>query len=141
METNAKPKRVSIVRTFDQINVIPFIDIMLVLLTIVLTTASFVSQGLIDVTLPETETAEAITASDETVIELSINAKQQIFFSNHLVSKEALEQKLQVLNKDNAIVLRVDESVTFKHFVFVVDLLKKYQLEKLSILTRKRHDT
>lgn len=128
-------------RAFDQINVIPFIDIMLVLLTIVLTTASFISQGLIEVTLPETETAEAITSSDETVIELSINDKQQIFFSNHLVSKEALEQELQKLNKNNAIILRIDESVTFKHFVFVVDLLKKYQLEKLSILTRKRHDS
>ena len=128
-------------RAFDQINVIPFIDIMLVLLTIVLTTASFVSQGLIEVTLPETETAETITPSDQTVIELSINAKQQIFFSNHLVSKKELEEKLQTLNKDKSIVLRVDESVAFKHFVFVVDLLKKYQLEKLSILTRKRNDS
>lgn len=125
-------------RTFDQINVIPFIDIMLVLLTIVLTTASFVSQGLIEVTLPETETAEAITTTDETVIELSINAQQQIFFANQLVTKEALEQRLKTLNKDHAIVLRVDESVTFKLFVFIIDMLKKYQLEKLSILTRKR---
>lgn len=126
-------------RTFDQINVIPFIDIMLVLLTIVLTTASFVSQGLIEVTLPETETAATVTTSDETVIELSINDQQQIFFADQLVTKETLEQRLKTLNKDRAIVLRVDESVTFKHFVFIVDMLKKYQLEKLSILTRKRH--
>ncbi|HHL19043.1 MAG TPA: TonB system transport protein ExbD [Thiothrix sp.] len=124
-------------RAFDQINVIPFIDIMLVLLTIVLTTASFVSQGLIEVTLPETETAEAATPTDEKIIELSINSRQQIFFTDQLVTEAELEQRLKTLNKESVIVLRVDESVRFKHFVFIVDMLKKYQLEKLSILTRK----
>lgn len=124
-------------RTFDQINVIPFIDIMLVLLTIVLTTASFVSQGLIEVTLPETETAEAVATTDEMVIELSINAQQQLFFTDQLVNKEELEQRLKTLNKESVIVLRVDEAVTFKRFIFIIDLLKKYQLEKLSILTRQ----
>lgn len=128
-------------RAFDQINVIPFIDIMLVLLTIVLTTASFVSQGLIEVTLPEAETAEVATPTDEESIEISIDAKQQIFFSDRLIVENQLEQKLQSLKKEAAIILRVDEAATFKQFVFVVDLLKKYQLKKLSILTRKHSDS
>lgn len=128
-------------RAFDQINVIPFIDIMLVLLTIVLTTASFVSQGLIEVTLPEAETAEVATPTDEESIEISIDAKQQIFFSDRPIVENQLEQKLQSLKKEAAIILRVDEAATFKQFVFVVDLLKKYQLKKLSILTRKHSDS
>lgn len=125
-------------RTFDQINVIPFIDIMLVLLTIVLTTASFVSQGLIEVTLPETEATQTVATTGEKMIELTINAQQQIFFTAQLVNKEQLEQHLKTLNKDSSIVLRVDETVTFKHFVFMIDLLKKHQLDKLSIVTRQR---
>ncbi len=39
-------------KRFDQINVIPFIDIMLVLLAIVLTTATFISQGRLDINVP-----------------------------------------------------------------------------------------
>ena len=40
-------------KKFDEINVIPFIDIMLVLLVMVLTTATFIKQGVIPVNLPE----------------------------------------------------------------------------------------
>jgi biopolymer transport protein ExbD len=126
-------------KAFDQINVIPFIDIMLVLLTIVLTTASFVSQGLIEVTLPEAETAEVATTSAEgKSVEISVDVNQNIYFSEEKVSKDILEEKLKALKKDTAITLRVDESATFKNFVFIVDLLKKYKLDKLSVLTRKQ---
>lgn len=126
-------------KSFDQINVIPFIDIMLVLLTIVLTTASFVSQGLIEVTLPEAETAKVATIpSAEKSVEISVDVDKNIYFSEEKVSKDQLEEKLKALKKETAIVLRVDEAATFKQFVLIVDLLKKYELEKLSILTRKQ---
>jgi len=126
-------------KAFDQINVIPFIDIMLVLLAIVLTTATFISQGLIDVTVPEAETAEAISPSDNKAIEIAIDADKNIYFADQKVTKQQLEQKLQVLSKTTAITLRVDEVATFKQFVLIVDLLKKYHLDKLSILTRKKN--
>lgn len=45
-------------KRFDEINVIPFIDIMLVLLVMVLTTATFVNQGIIPVELPEAKAAK-----------------------------------------------------------------------------------
>ena len=128
-------------KAFDQINVIPFIDIMLVLLTIVLTTASFVSQGLIEVTVPEAEAAELASPSDKKSVEISIDAERQFYFADQKITAAQLEQKLQALTKETAITLRVDEVATFKQFVFIVDLLKKYQLENLSILTRKRNDT
>lgn len=51
MSTMAKCKKAP--KRFDQINVIPFIDIMLVLLVMVLTTATFIKQGIIPVDLPE----------------------------------------------------------------------------------------
>ena len=127
-------------KTFDQINVIPFIDIMLVLLTIVLTTASFVSQGLIEVTLPEAETAKVSPSNKDKSVEISIDAEKNIYFADEKVAELELEKKLQTLKKETAITLRVDEIATFKQFVFIVDLLKKYQLENLSILARQKND-
>ena len=47
-------------KKFDSINVIPFIDIMLVLLVMVLTTATFIKQGVIPVNLPEAKATDQI---------------------------------------------------------------------------------
>jgi len=125
-------------RKFDQINVIPFIDIMLVLLAIVLTTASFVSQGLIKVDLPEASNSKAITEQGEQkVVEISINKEEKFFVNDKEMSMDALDAALKELNKEQLIILRVDSSVPFKHFVAITDRLKKYHLNKVSILTKK----
>lgn len=124
-------------KKFDQINVIPFIDIMLVLLAIVLTTASFVSQGLIKVNVPEAETAELINSDNKDAFEISINAQQKMHIQDAEVSQAELISRLEKLPKQTSIILRVDENVPFKKFVFVIDLLKKYELKQVSILTRK----
>lgn len=60
-------------KRFDQINVIPFIDIMLVLLAIVLTTATFVAQGRIPLQLPEAE--HAAQPVNEKPMEISIDER------------------------------------------------------------------
>ena len=122
-------------KRFDQINVIPFIDIMLVLLAIVLTTATFISQGMIEINLPEAENADAIQQSNEKIIEITINAKHEVFFEGEIVSQQALATKLETVNKETPIQLRVDEAVAFKNFVGVIDLFKKNKLEKLTIIT------
>ncbi|MET0071315.1 MAG: TonB system transport protein ExbD [Candidatus Thiodiazotropha sp.] len=121
-------------RRFDQVNVIPFIDIMLVLLAIVLTTATFIYQGKISLDLPEAEHAE--TLSDLDGVEIAIDAQQQIFFNQAAVDAEALGRELALLTAQTPVVLYVDKSVPFDRFVTVIDLLKANKLEKLSIVAR-----
>ena len=123
-------------KRFDQINVIPFIDIMLVLLAIVLTTATFISQGMIEINLPEAENAEAIQQTNEKVIEITINANHEVFFDGEIVSQQVLATKLEKTDKETPIQLRVDEEVAFKNFIGVIDLFKKNKLEKLTIITK-----
>ncbi len=121
-------------KQFDQVNVIPFIDIMLVMLAIVLTTASFISTGLIEVEIPEVE-SETLPM-DETAVEIVIDAGHVFYFEEKVISLENLSEALGSLEQGTAVVLRVDKAVRFEHFVSVVDLLKKYRLDKLSIVTR-----
>ncbi|MBT3045974.1 MAG: TonB system transport protein ExbD [gamma proteobacterium symbiont of Ctena orbiculata] len=121
-------------KRFDQVNVIPFIDIMLVLLAIVLTTATFIYQGKISLDLPEAEHAE--TLSDLDGVEIAIDAQQQIFFNQAAVDAEALGRELALLTAQTPVVLYVDKSVPFDRFVTVIDLLKANKLEKLSIVAR-----
>lgn len=65
-------------KRFDQINMIPFIDIMLVLLAIVLTTATFVSQGLIEVNLPNAQQVSE-APGDKEPLKLRLMPKMSCF--------------------------------------------------------------
>lgn len=126
-------------KRFDQINMIPFIDIMLVLLAIVLTTASFISQGLIPVDLPKAEQSEQ-TKGDEHSLEIAINAQNQIFFDGTPTTADTLAEKLQPHAAHAAtmpVILRVDKAAAFEHFIAVVDVLKAGHFDKLSIQTEQ----
>lgn len=123
---------------FDQINVIPFIDIMLVLLAIVLTTATFISQGLIEINLPVAESANKATPSQEQKLIITIDENNLLYLADELVDFDRLNQTLQTTSKQTLIVFRVDKQVLFSQFVQVIDLLKANQLDKFSIVTVDR---
>lgn len=127
-------------KRFDQINVIPFIDIMLVLLAIVLTTATFISQGLIEVNLPEASSAEPLQETDLKNLEITINSDNEIFLAGARINPQNLSQALQKIQANRPVILRVDKQVMFKHFVKVIDLLKKNNLEKFSIVTIENNE-
>lgn len=120
-------------KKFDQINVIPFIDIMLVLLAIVLTTATFIVQGRIPLNLPQAQHASA--PQNVVPMSISIDAERRLYLDEALVHSMELEQRLAVVKSDQAIVLRVDASVPFSDFVGVLDVLNKFHLRNLSIVT------
>ncbi len=124
-------------KRFDQINVIPFIDIMLVLLAIVLTTATFISQGRLDIDLPGA-TASTSVPDEFPLIHLAIDQHEVLFYEAGPVSLDALKTQLLSLGKDIRIVLSVDQAVPFQRFVEVIDLLKQQHIEHLSIVTEKR---
>jgi len=120
-------------KKFDQINVIPFIDIMLVLLAIVLTTATFIAQGRIPLNLPQAQHAAA--AQNDKPMEISIDAERKLYLDTALVHLMELDQRLGQVGVDQPIVLRVDASVPFSDFVGVLDVLNKFHLRNLSIVT------
>ncbi|MDQ1264385.1 MAG: biopolymer transport protein ExbD [Campylobacterota bacterium] len=121
-------------KRFDEINVIPFIDIMLVLLVMVLTTATFVNQGIIPVDLPKAEAQKKEDAKKE--VSVYINAKSEIFFEKEKVDLKTLELKLSAISKEQTVVLRSDKESKFQDFVAVMSILKKLNHEQLYIVTK-----
>ena len=122
-------------KPLSQMNVIPFIDVMLVLLAVVLTTATFVAQGKIPVALPSASQAESL--QDLRSLELTIDASGKIFWAEQPLSLAQLEQRLLDVGPEDRLRLRVDEATPFRYFVAVVDLLKARGLENLSIVTKQ----
>ena len=124
-----QPKR------FDQINVIPFIDIMLVLLVMVLTTATFIKQGVIPVDLPEAKATQKEDVKDEVTV--YVNSEGKMFIDKEEVELKILEEKLSQLTKDQTVILKSDKESKFQDFVNVMDILKRLGHEQLYIVTKE----
>jgi len=122
-------------KKFDQINVIPFIDIMLVLLVMVLTTATFIKQGIIPVELPEAEQSEKKVEKKEYTVYITREGK--LHLDKAPVTAAELEDRLSAIGKDETVVLRSDKDATFQNFVSVMDILKKLHHEQLYIVTKE----
>ncbi len=127
-------------KRMDQINVIPFIDVMLVLLAIVLTTATFIVEGRLPIRLPAAE-SQAESAVTEPV-EIAIDAAGQLYWAGEGLGMgpaalAELAPRLAALSPQTPVVLRVDAQTRFEAFVGVIDRLKVQGLERVSILTRR----
>ena len=127
-------------KRMDQINVIPFIDIMLVLLAIVLTTATFIVEGRLQIRLPVS--ANPVQSLVRERVEIAVDAAGSLFLGSELLGSGetglgALEARLDAFSEDTPIVLRVDADTRFEGFIAVVDRLKARGLERLTILTRR----
>jgi biopolymer transport protein ExbD len=120
-------------KRFDQINVIPFIDIMLVLLAIVLMTATFIAREGIDFDLPKAESAAP--ASGDQIMEITIDKNGALHFDGVAITLELLDTKLAEVDAEQAIQIGVDRGVAFNSFVQVIDKLKAHNLQHLTILT------
>ena len=122
-------------KRMDTINVIPFIDIMLVLLAIVLTTATFIVEGRLNIRLPKAEAQ--VRAEPMERVEIGIGREGEFYLDAAPVEISPLTERLSALDPRTAIVLRVDAQARFERFVAVVDLLKARGLDRLTILTRE----
>lgn len=123
------------IKRFDEINVIPFIDIMLVLLVMVLTTATFIKQGLIPVELPEAASAKKEELQKE--VNVYVKANGDMFVEKEQVDAKELEAKLSKISKEQTVVLRSDKEATFQDFVTVMDILKRLEHQQLYIVTKE----
>lgn len=122
------------VKKFDSINVVPFIDIMLVLLVIVLTTATFVAKGFIPVDLSSAQSSEKMEKNKELTI--TIKEDGSIFFDKEAVTKNEVEKKLLNFKNNTSISLNCDKNAKFENFVFIIDILKEKNYKNLGIITK-----
>lgn len=122
-------------KRMDSMNVIPFIDIMLVLLAIVLTTATFIVEGRLEIRLPESAAQHPSGIGEQ--VEVSVDREGRIFVDAVPASLDALRRYLAGIDARTPILLRVDAEARFSAFVSVVDLLKARGITQLSILTRQ----
>ncbi|SUA57548.1 TonB system transport protein ExbD [Oligella urethralis] len=120
---------------FDGINVVPFIDIMLVLLAIVLATATFISQGKIQVNLPQSNNSTSLASQDLAVV-VVVDQAGHYFIDDKPQSLSELEA-LMTQQSDHPITIKVDATAPFQSFLSLTDILNKQNLSKVTVITEK----
>ncbi len=121
-------------RFLAEINVVPLVDVVLVLLVIFMVTAPMLHRGL-DVKLP-TSTSNTIKAEERVVV--TIERDQKVFLDKELVGGAQLEGKLRGMklrNPEVGIYLRADRTVPYGSVVQVMDSVKRAGIEKLGMVT------
>ena len=121
-------------KKFDSINVIPLVDIMLVLLAIVLTTSTLIEKKLIPVDLPKSGSAKKQIKHKNIAITITKDGK--IFLENKKSSLKELQIKLKSFDTNSTFLINCDQNSSFKHFVDVLDTLKSNNFNNISIVSR-----
>jgi biopolymer transport protein TolR len=122
-------------RFMSDINVTPFVDVMLVLLIIFMVTAPLMIQG-VEVTLPQTTAKEIKTPEDPLI--LTVNKEGEISLERHIIELEDLEAKLKTISEyrtDKEVLLRADKDLPYGFVLKVVAAAKKAGIEKLGMIT------
>ncbi|WP_306548323.1 biopolymer transporter ExbD [Desulfobulbus sp.] len=122
-------------KEFDYLNVIPLVDVMLVLLTIVLTTSTFIAAGSIQVELPKASTSEETTAPHPRTV--SIDKEGRIWLEAEEVSLISLAAVLEGVDRETPILVRADKSLALQGFVDVFGAIKQLGFTHLSLQTEQ----
>jgi biopolymer transport protein TolR len=120
--------------SLSEINMVPFIDVVLVLLIIFMITAPILQSG-IEVDVPKTKTVKEIT---EQKLVVTIDKSQRIYLGNDPVNIHDLADKIRKQSKhaNDVVFLRADETIPFGAFCTVIDSLRQSGIANISIVTQ-----
>ncbi len=120
----------------SEINVTPFVDVMLVLLIIFMVTAPMMTQG-IDVKLPESS-AQAIPTEEERLV-VTVNKDRNIFINDYNVGLDVLGTKLSAMYENQqrrqGVFLRADESIPYGFVVQVMGVIRQAGIDQIGMVT------
>jgi biopolymer transport protein TolR len=127
-------------RYMSEINVVPMVDVVLVLLVIFMVTAPLLYRGL-DIDLPRTATN---TIAPEERVVLTVNKRREIYLDKNAVSMEHLAaalERIKIRSPQVSLYLRADRQVPYGVVVAVMDTVKRAGIERLGMVTEPAAQT
>ncbi|MDY0364560.1 MAG: TonB system transport protein ExbD [Arcobacter butzleri] len=118
----------------DGMNVIPFIDVLLVLLAIVFVISNFIALGKIDINLPQASNTLEIKEIKHNIV---VSEDRKFYINDELIAKEDLRAKINEFTSDDIVTISSDKLSMYEDFIFVIDLLKEFDIDKVSMVVKK----
>ncbi len=122
-------------RFMSDINVTPFVDVMLVLLIIFMVTAPMMMEG-VKVSLPEATSKPLVSEKEHLLI--TIDNKNQIYINDYKVTLDFMREKLiKIIDGriDNEVYIRADKEISYGLVVRVMSEIKAAGVEKIGMVT------
>jgi biopolymer transport protein TolR len=119
----------------SQINVTPFVDVMLVLLIIFMVTTPMLQEGL-DVNLPVVK-ANALSVEEEPII-ITITEEGKLFINKNKITLTGLDKKLTAIysrKKEKMVLIRADEKVPYGFVIRTMAEIRKAGIERIGMVT------
>ena len=123
-------------KSISEINVTPFVDVMLVLLIIFMVTAPLLTAG-IKINLPES--ASILKNEKNDPVTVSMNSKGEIYIQKKKISPESLIKKLTALkgqNKDLKIYIKGDKNLNYGKIMDLMSFINKSGFKKVALVTK-----
>ncbi|EAK9869843.1 TonB system transport protein ExbD [Campylobacter lari] len=121
----------------EGLNIIPFIDIILVLLAIVLSISTFIAHGEIKINLPRSENSNSISENKEK-ISILIDKENKFYIDGKIISLEETKEKFDTIDSKTLVELKSDKEAKFESFIKIIDILKNKNHENFQILTEQK---
>lgn len=130
-------------RLMNEINVVPYIDVMLVLLVIFMITAPLVNSGQIELpqigksVKPAIAPLEVIIKADKglAIRDLALTTTERKVNRDELI---AVIKKKQEKNKDQPVVIAADKNVRYEEVIKMMDILQKQRVTKVGLLAKQK---
>lgn len=119
----------------SEINVVPLVDVVLVLLIIFMITAPMLQMG-VDVELPKTTTKPMPTEEERLVVTLT--KERKVFIDNYEIPREQVGDRFKTLldrRMNREVFLRADQSVPYGEVMALMGVLRESGVEKLGMVT------
>ncbi len=118
----------------DGMNVIPFIDVLLVLLAIVFVISNFIALGKIEINLPQASNVQQIEEIQHNIV---VSEDRKFYINDEEISKEELKAKIGHFTAEDIVTITSDKLSLYEDFIYVIDLLKEYNIDKVSMVVKK----
>jgi biopolymer transport protein ExbD len=121
-----------------QINIIPLVDVSLVLLIIFIITINHILTPSLSIKLPQARSAENYSTAQS--LDVSVTGEGVLYLGNDVVTLKELKERLKKqhdADADTNVVVNIDKSVHFQRIVDILDIIEALGISKLDIRTAK----
>ncbi|MCX2717583.1 biopolymer transporter ExbD [Helicobacter sp. MIT 21-1697] len=125
-------------KKIDSLNLIPFIDIMLVLLVIVLTSASFVVQSRIQVDIPQIEEIQGQNTDKRETHSITINKEGAFFLDDKPLSLQEISAQLEQFDKNIQVIIRGDRQSDLEFFLEITTMLRDKGINDVYVIAEQK---